>query len=322
VVEVTVYQQRATAGGEPTAGIVLGAVAASLLLFLGLSWLLFQFSLKRVSFNLWQPFYQNLRRVYAYNLRDQQPLALFPTDVREFVFFNEAITGFIANTQRVYDELREFTENTAHELQTPLAVVLAKTELLLKRPGLDAGERQDVLEIKQTVQRLSALQKALNLLSRVRALHHAGPLPAEPVAVSELLAETLSRYEELLDYRALTVAWGAPAPPWQLQTNRELLGILLDNLVRNAIQHNLLGGRLGVQLLPAGGLVLCNTGAAPATAAPDPFRRYHSRSTDDGHLGLGLAIVQAISETLGLACRYQFEPEAAGGWHVFTLTPR
>ncbi len=62
---MTVYQQRATANGEPTAGIVLGAVAASLLLFLGLSWLLFQVSLKRVSFNLWQPFYQNLRRVYA-----------------------------------------------------------------------------------------------------------------------------------------------------------------------------------------------------------------------------------------------------------------
>lgn len=321
-VEVTVYQWRATAGGEPTAGIVLGAVAASLLLFLGLSWLLFQFSLKRVSFRLWQPFYQNLRRVNAFNLRDKQPLVLAPTDVREFVFFNEAITGFVTNTQRAYDELREFTENTAHELQTPLAVVLAKTELLLKRPALDARDRQDVLEIKQTVQRLSALQKALNLLSRVRALHHAGPLPAEPVVVDELLAETLTRYEELLDYRALTVAWGAPALPWQLHTNRELLGILLDNLVRNAIQHNPPGGRLGVQLLPAGGLVLRNTGAAPATAAPDPFRRYHSRSTDDGRLGLGLAIVQAISETLGLACRYQFEPEDAVGWHVFTLTLR
>lgn len=109
VVEVTVYQRRATAGGEPTAGIVLGAVAVSLLLFLGLSWLLFQFSLKRVSFNLWQPFYQNLRRINAFNLRDKQPLMLAPTDVREFVFFNEAIAGFIANTQRAYDELREFT---------------------------------------------------------------------------------------------------------------------------------------------------------------------------------------------------------------------
>ncbi len=247
---------------------------------------------------------------------------LAPTDVREFGFFNEAITGFVANTQRAYDELREFTENTAHELQTPLAVVLAKTELLLKRQELSAHDRQDVLEIKQTVQRLSALQKALNLLSRVRALPHAGPLPAEPVAVPELLAETLARYEELLDYRALAVAWDAPAPPWPLHTNRELLGILLDNLVRNAIQHNLPGGQLGVQLLPAGGLVLRNTGAVPASDAPDPFRRYHSRSADDGRLGLGLAIVQAISEALGLACRYQFEPEAAGGWHVFTLMPQ
>ena len=57
----------------------------------------------------------------------------------------------------------------------------------------------------------------------------------------------------------------------------------------------------------------------PATE-PDPFRRYHSRSTDNGRLGLGLDIVQAISEKLGLGCRYQFEPAGAGGWHVFTLT--
>lgn len=317
VVEVTVYQQRDTAEGGPSAGIVLGAVAASLLLFLGLSWLLFQFSLKRVSYNLWQPFYQNLRRINAFNLRDKQRLVLAPTDVREFVFFNEAITDFTDKTQRAYDELREFTENTAHELQTPLAVVLAKTELLLKRQELPPRDRQEVLDIKQTVQRLSALQKALNLLSRVRALHHGGELPREPVAIEPLLADILTRYEDLLDYRALAVRWAGPAT-WSLHTNRELLGILLDNLVRNAIQHNLPGGSIEVQLLP-GGLALRNTGPAPASPAPDLFRRYHSRSADDGRLGLGLSLVRAISETLGLSCRYHFQAGGATGWHVFTL---
>lgn len=136
----------------------------------------------------------------------------------------------------------------------------------------------------------------------MRALHHAGLLPAEPVAVNELLAETLARYEELLDYRALTMHWARPAT-WSLHTNRELLGILLDNLVRNAIQHNLPGGSIEVQLRP-GGLTLRNTGPAPASPAPNLFRRYHSRSADDGRLGVGLSIVQAISETLGLSCRY------------------
>ena len=313
VVEVTVYQQRATVGGEPTAGIVLGAVAASLLLFLGLSWLLFQFSLKRVSFNLWQPFYQNLRRVNAFNLRDKQPLVLAPTDVREFVFFNEAITGFIANTQRAYDELREFTENTAHELQTPLAVLLAKSELVLKRDRLEAADRQELLEIKKTIQRLSSLQKALNLLSRVRALHYGGALALEPLNATELLEEVLENYEELLHYKHLALTWQQPQP-WLLHSNRELLGILFDNLVRNAIQHNVVDGTISVEVRSTG-LTLRNTGPAPTSPEADLFRRYHTRSTDDGRLGLGLALVEAISEALHLPCSYHY----ANGEHAFTL---
>lgn len=68
-VEVTVTR-RGAENAVPGIELVLFSVAASMLLFLGLSWLLFRFSSRRLSYNLWAPFYQNLRRINAFNLRD------------------------------------------------------------------------------------------------------------------------------------------------------------------------------------------------------------------------------------------------------------
>lgn len=311
--EVTVSRAEEN-GSAPGAGMVLFSVAASLVLFLLLSWLLFQFSIKRLSFNLWQPFYQNLRRINGFNLRDRQRLALAPSDIREFGFFNDAITHFTDKIQQSYNELREFTENTAHELQTPLAVLLAKTELVLKRNQLADADRRELVEIKKTVQRLSSLQKALNLLSRVRALQYGGLLALEPVDVVEQLQERLASYAELLDYKDVRVEWEA-FQPWPLHTNRELLGILLDNLVRNAIQHNLPGGFIRIECTAAG-VLLRNAGLPPMSAETDLFRRYHTRSTDDGRLGLGLALVQATCDVLQLRCTYHYHE----GTHTFALT--
>ncbi|RZK62581.1 MAG: HAMP domain-containing histidine kinase [Hymenobacter sp.] len=311
-VEVTV-ESLGPANAVPGNELVLCSVALSLGLFLGLSWLLFRFTSRRLSYRLWAPFYQNLRRINAFNLRDRQPLALTPTDIREFAFFNEAIGHFTGKIQQSYNELREFTENTAHELQTPLAVLLAKTELVLKRDRLESADRQELLEIKKTVLRLSSLQKALNLLSRVRALHYGGALALEPLNATELLREVLENYEELLHYKQLHIQW-PQEQPWLLHSNRELLGILLDNLVRNAIQHNVPGGTIRLETQVAG-LVLRNTGPVPTQPATDLFRRYHTRSTDDGRLGLGLALVEAISAVLHLRCSYQY----TDGEHAFAL---
>ncbi|UOR05546.1 HAMP domain-containing histidine kinase [Hymenobacter aerilatus] len=311
-IEVTVSRSEEN-GGAPGAGMVLFSVGASLVLFLLLSWLLFQFSIKRLSYNLWLPFYQNLRRINGFSLRDRQRLALMPSEIREFGFFNAAITHFTDKIQQSYNELREFTENTAHELQTPLAVLLAKTELVLKRNQLAEADRQELVEIKKTVQRLSSLQKALNLLSRVRTLQYGGRLAVETIDVLEHLRERLVSYAELLDYKDVRVDWHV-SQPWYLHTNRELLGILLDNLVRNAIQHNVPGGFIRIECA-ATGVVICNAGLSPASAETDLFQRYHTRSTDDGRLGLGLALVEATCDVLQLQCTYYYQE----GTHAFTL---
>ncbi|PMD98117.1 hypothetical protein BWI97_05370 [Siphonobacter sp. BAB-5405] len=291
--------------GGPENEAVWFAVAFSLILFFLLNWGFFQFNLNRVSYNLWRPFYQNLRRINSYHIRNKEPLQLKDTHIREFELFNQAILDFTTKTQSAYNQLREFTENTAHELQTPLSILLAKVELILKRTSLESENRKELLDIKKTIVRLSGIHKGLNLLSRIRSIQYAGNIEKKEINLNELVRESLETYEELIEYRNLTVTLQADTPVL-LSTNEELVRILVDNLLRNAVQHNVNQGEITISLTSRG-FEMSNTGSVVEGRTEDLFARYHTKSTDNGRLGLGLAIVEAICETLDFHCAYAYQ---------------
>ena len=288
----------------PDARLVLISAIISLLFFFVLNWFTVRFIMKRVTYNLWRSFYQNLRRINTFNVHEGKQLELVPTGTREFEYFNQAILGFTEKIQKTHDEMREFIENTAHELQTPLAVVLAKTELILKHNQLNEQDKKELQDIRKTIQRLSSIQKTLNQLSRIRHQHYTGKLEKNTLSINHLLKESVVFYEELIQYKQLDVVIREEA---SLHTfnNIEMVRMLIDNLLRNAIQHNYTGGVIDITIT-AGNFSLSNTGTAPAENTEDLFKRYTTKSKDDGRLGLGLAIVKAICENSGYQCSYVF----------------
>lgn len=302
--EIRVAKIELNEPGGPEREAVLFAVACSLVLFLLLNWGFFQFNLRRVSYNLWRPFYKNLRRVNSYHIRSAKPLQLVDTNIREFELFNHAILDFTNKTQAAYNQLREFTENTAHELQTPLSILLAKVELILKKNDLDAVNRKELLEIKKTIVRLSGIQKGLNLLSRIRSIQYSGNVEKKTLLITGVIHDSVETYEELIEYKgiALETLEDDPEP---VATNEELIRILVDNLLRNAVQHNHTDGKIRIAVQPRG-FEIANTGAAPEVPGENLFARYQTRSQDNGRLGLGLAIVEAICDTLDFSCHYYY----------------
>ncbi|MDQ1088116.1 HAMP domain-containing sensor histidine kinase [Siphonobacter sp. SORGH_AS_1065] len=302
--EVTVTEVTMNEPGGPESEAVIFAVVFSLVLFFILNWAFFQINLNRVSYNLWRPFYNNLRRIKSYNIRNKEPLLLQKTSVREFELFNQAVLDFTNKTQSAYNELREFTENTAHELQTPLSILLAKVELILKQTELKSEERKELLDIKKTIVRLSGIHKGLNLLSRIRSIQYAGKIAKTELEVNDIISESLETYEELIEYRNLEVQHNNGIQN-RISSNEELVRIMVDNLIRNAVQHNVNEGKISITHQKQG-FEISNTGVVNEPMGEDIFSRYHTKSTDDGRLGLGLAIVEAICETLEFSCVYEY----------------
>ncbi len=303
--EVTITEVTMNEPGGPESEAVIFAVAFSLVLFFILNWAFFQINLNRVSYNLWRPFYNNLRRIKSYNIRNKEPLVLLKTNVREFELFNQAVLDFTNKTQSAYNQLREFTENTAHELQTPLSILLAKVELILKRTGLESEERKELVDIKKTIVRLSGIHKGLNLLSRIRSIQYAGKIARMELNINEIISESLETYEELIEYRNIEVQYESSIQH-RISSNEELVRIMVDNLLRNAIQHNINDGQILIMYQPHG-FEISNTGVSSEVTGEDIFSRYHTKSADNGRLGLGLAIVEAICETLEFSCVYQYQ---------------
>jgi signal transduction histidine kinase len=289
--------------------VLHGMLALTILLTLLLVLALY-YANRLVSKELWQPFNDTLARLRNYQLQQMEPVAFPATNIAEFVELQGALGRLMERIQHDYFALKEYTENTTHEIQTPLAIIRSKLELLQDHP-LTVEQLQLVNAANQAVTRLSRLKEALVMLVRIKNRQYVNP---EPVRLDTLLAERLTHFEELMELKALQVHTHLKEPV-SLVMNPLLAEILLDNLISNAIKHNTSGGTLAVELTSRC-LTVRNTGEAPRQSPAAFFDRFVKSDPRSRSLGLGLAIVKAICETNGLDIAYHFSE----GIHQIALT--
>lgn len=194
---------------------------------------------------------------------------------------------------------RRFARNVAHELRTPLAEarMLAEVGALAE----DCGQARTALnEIGKTTQELEQIVESLLSLSR----YESGIQKPEPEPV-ELVAEVrheASHLDAAAKERGLTLQFTLPAEVW-VQTDAALARRLVANLIGNAVGHAPPGSVVVLQLETDGSFSIEN--AAPHLAPDDlprlgeRFFRIHS-GNGGAHAGLGLSLVRAIAQILGL----------------------
>lgn len=273
--------------------------------------LLLQAALNR---RLWRPFYATLAQLKAFRLDAQPaaPLAFAPSSTSEFRELNAALTQLLAHSQGTYRSQREFTENAAHELQTPLAILRAKLDLLLQAPGLTEEQATYLDATLAVTARLARLNRSLLLLARLD-----NPAPAAPPATVDLAAAVqaqLGQLHEQFDaaglrlHLALAAHVPGAVPP-------ALLDVLLSNLFTNASRHNIPGGEVWITLTPKF-LRVENTGRPQPLPAGQEFARFR-RAADSpaGGLGLGLAIARQICQSQGWVLGYAY----GAGRHTFQV---
>ncbi len=259
--------------------------------------------------NLWQPFYQMLKQITLFNLADKNTITGLETNIDEFKEMNREITAMSLRVRRDYQELKNFVENASHELMTPIAVINSKMDTLVQ-DGL-ITERQGVLvgEVYQTLTRMKRLNKSMLLLSRIESR-----LISEQheLNLRKMLGSTIAAFQELFTIKRISVT--TDLKDAGIVMNRDLLEILLSNLLGNAVNHNHENGKITVSLQP-GLLSVANTGNSTALETEIIFQRFNKSADSEGS-GLGLTLIKEICELYSYKLTYRFHD----GMHCFAVS--
>lgn len=219
----------------------------------------------------------------------------------EFVGVAERLNAAFDRLERALQRERQLTADASHELRTPVATVVAESEWALSRTRTVDEYRHALDVCARQGRRLKHLVESLLTLARIES--GTAPPMTERVALRPLADDVITDLRRLADDRRVEVLSEGEAAA---VGDRLQLGILLTNLVSNAIRYNREDGRVDVALrtvttngAATAQIVVRDTGPGldPAIAGRvfDRFwRAAPSRSSREGGTGLGLAIGKAI----------------------------
>jgi signal transduction histidine kinase len=277
---------------------IMLVTAAMILLLLGTLFLANRLLLRRI----WQPFYDTLEAIRQFNLSSRKPLPARDTAIEEFKNLDSAVAQMTGKILKDYEMLKNFADNASHEMQTPLAIINSKLDLMIQDQRLGEQHLRQLQAMYDAVGRLSRLNQSLLLLTKIENKQFAH---TDPVVLASLIEEKLVQFEDLIRARGLTVH--TALDNGNLRINAYLADILLNNLLINAIRHNMEGGQIDIRL-QEDALQVSNTGPAllfdPATIFDRFTKGHHSEGT-----GLGLAIVKQICDNYGFPLSYSYNKD-------------
>jgi len=263
-----------------------------------------------ISWRILRPFNATLHGIQQFALGQPHAIELPATRTAEFQELNEFLVKMTARAQSDYRGLQEFSENASHELQTPIASIKAKLELLMDSE-LSEKQLHTLTTMHDELERLAKINQALTLLAK---LEHFEPALDALADLSQLVPATEAAFADLAEMKGLATTQHI-APGVRVPLDAALAQLLLNNLFSNAIRHNVPGGEMQVEL-SATGLLLANTGLAPSAPVSELFGRFKKGNSALDSIGIGLAIVKRISELYGHRISYEY----AAGWHRIQLT--
>jgi signal transduction histidine kinase len=263
---------------------------------------------RMMSKKLWKPFYDTLDKIEGFKLESGQKPDFEQTTTIEFSRLNEKLNGLMVDNITIYKQQKEFIENASHELQTPLAVFKSQLDILLQQPGLTQSNTEIIRSLYAVSARMTRLNKNLLFLARI---DNAQLSNMEVVDFVKILHDQLMYLRELAESEGLTVHVET-GNSLNLKANKLLVESLINNMVVNAIRHNVKEGTINIKV-DNSGLKVSNTGVPYALDPNKIFRRFSRSSEEKKGNGLGLAIVQQICIMHGWEVSYNYE----NNLHVF-----
>jgi heavy metal sensor kinase len=231
------------------------------------------------------------------------------------------LNDMLSRLDLAFRQMRQFSADVSHELQTPLTILQGELEVALRTPRSPEEYRHVLTSALEESERIARLVEGLLLLSRADA----GVLRMDhqPIDLPRLMAEVCERMQILAAARGVTVALGS-LMPMTIQGDPQHLRRLLLNLVDNGIKYTPAGGRVTLLLQEDNGwavLRVSDTGIGLSLEEQAQiFQRFYrvpeAVSQGAEGSGLGLCIARSIAAAHGGRLQVDSTP---GGGSTFTL---
>jgi signal transduction histidine kinase len=271
--------------------VILFAVLSLLLIIIIIS----------ISHRLWGSFYLTLSNIRKFDIKTTREFIPVTTRITEFAQLNEVLKILTEKIRSEYLNLKEFSENASHEIQTPLAIIRLRIEQILQSPDINGELAEHLTSIGQSVNKISRINQALSLISKIENNQYP---EITMVNVNRKIEAILSQFHDFIASRKLNVQLDA-VEEVEIQMNPDLSDFLFSNLIGNAIKHNIDKGWIAINLNKSE-LIIRNSGKDPGVDTNHLFLRFKKAEHSTDSPGLGLAIVKKVVDLYGMKIRYQF----------------
>lgn len=279
---------------------------AVLLILLFGGWIIIN---RNISRKIWKPFDEIIAWLKKYEMGKDPYSGITSSGIAEFDVLNKVVNDLIYKNHDTFIQQKNFIENASHEMQTPVAILQSKLDLLIGSQGLTAEQARYLQSLYEAIERLNHLNKSLLLLSQIEN-NQFDDLSA--IALPAVIAKVIEHLEEVIDEKGLQLKLDIMADKI-IRGNPMLMEICLSNLITNAVNHTPVNGYINI-VLDDQRLVIENSGKPLSFEPQLLFTRFGKSKTSKFGVGLGLAIVKQIADFMPIGINYQYANK-----HCFTL---
>ncbi len=271
--------------------------------------LILLFVTNRFSKKIWQPFHNTLNKLKTFNLEKGHNLSFDESNVEEFNDLNHSLKQLTDQNLSVYKQQKSFIENASHELQTPLAVLKSKLDLLLQNKNITDKQAEILSSTELPLSRMTRINKNLLLLAKIENKQFSFQ---EKVDLTQIINDTLELLMDFYITKQISIKKEL-IKKWTIGCNKTLMEILISNLLINAITHNDIKGEIFIKT-EENRLIIANTGKTELNREK-LFKRFAISSSETANGGLGLAIIKSICSRYKWEIQYDFKDH----YHNFSV---
>lgn len=279
--------------------IVVGSILQIVLIVIVLS-IAFIFTMRYVSHKTWEPFNHTLEQLEHFTLEEGNIPNFKHTNIKEFEQLNKELAKLIGRNIKTYSQQKEFIENASHELQTPLAVMQGKLDLLLQQPELTDKQADIIKNMYELLARMTRLNRNLLLLARIENKQY---IEVTDVNIKTIVENILMQLDPFMNGKQISLKCTTGAKP---KASQILVESLVSNLITNALRHTPCDGTIDITITDSS-LTVANPGEEYELDKEKLFQRFYRSDGKANGNGLGLAIVKAICDFHGWRVNYYYQ---------------
>ena len=286
---------------------ILIAIVVSYFIIILLAFIFLYYLNSEGNRKLWAPFFKNLEVMKGFSIKSNRPIKMLDSDILEFRELNNEILMLTKKVRDDYQNLKQFTEDLSHEMQTPLAIMQAKIENIINEKKLSEDQYLQFSSLQKDILRLKQLNKRLTLLTKIENNQF---INIDKIDLTKIINKTVENFKELFD---ADIHFSEAKKVFVLM-DPYLAEVLCNNLISNAVKHSEESKPVNITCTKEC-LIIKNAGNTAIAMPENLFHRFYRESNSNHSTGLGLAIVKKICELYDFDISYKFQENN----HMFTI---